>query len=131
MTMKRRVFATLSAGAMGLGLAASAFGQADNTNSLIAPAPTYSQPGQYDASRQPYRQEPRRPRDATPEYGRALTPYEAERAYGHPYPSGYPYANDPADSRYQSPARIGGPGLSVGNDSNPNDYETGIYNPKH
>jgi hypothetical protein len=55
--------------------------------------------------------------DAIERDNQSLTPYEAERAYG------YPYANE---------WRRGHPGGIPGaaQDSNPNDFATGIYNPK-
>jgi len=137
MTAIRRLSAAFSAGAIAIGLASAAFGQADNTNSLIAPAqvPDYSQSDLYGASRQAWQREYPRSR---------LTPYEAERMYGYPYPYGYYYPHAypygyPAsvdqgtvlvDPYQRSPRYFGGPGLAAGHDSNPNDYETGIYNPK-
>lgn len=134
MTTTSRFTATLTAAAMAFGLAGPAFGQADNTNSVIAPAtpPGYSQRYQYeypryqyDVSRQAYIDDAARRWDATHGYREVPAPYVViERSYVAPYPSDGYYAPD------RSRLRIGGPGLTVGEDSNPNDYATGIYNPK-
>ena len=72
---------------------------------------------EYFSSRQAYMEEAGRRWDAIERDSQTLTPYEAERAYGHPYASdrrGYP----------------GGGSPGVAQDSNPNDFATGIYNPK-
>jgi hypothetical protein len=139
----RRLSAGLAAGAIAIALSAPAFGQADNTNSVIAPAmtPSYSQRNQYDYSRrnqydysQRYQYGPSRQAyiedaghqwDAVHGYREVPPPYVTERPYVEPYGrDASVYSGD------GSRLRIGGPGLAVGQDSNPNDYATGVYNPK-
>ena len=135
MTTIFRLSAALSAGAIAIALSSSAFGQADNSNSLIAPAMTpsysqryqydYSQRYRYDTSRQAYIEDAGRQWDAMHGYREVPPPYVTERPYVEPYGRGTSvYSGD------GSRLRIGGPGLAVGQDSNPNDYATGIYNPK-
>jgi hypothetical protein len=147
MTTGNRFSATLATGAIAIGVAASAFGQADNTNSVIAPAmpPSYSQGYRYDyppryhydhpqryqydysqryryeVSRQAYIDDAARQWDALHGYREIPPPYIAEKPYAEPYPSERLYSRDRR-------VGIGGPGLPE--DSNPNDYATGIYNPK-
>jgi hypothetical protein len=72
-------------------------------------------------SRRVYMEEAGRRWDAMVQSGRTLTPYEADRLYGHPNPTthGYPYY-------YTWPSLPAG---SLPQDSNPNDHATGIYNP--
>ena len=125
MMTTRRLSAAICAGAMAMGLPGVAFGQADNTNSLIAPAPapsysqrdqySYSQSDRYNVSRQAYMEEAGRRWDAAAGIGQSLPTYESERLYGRPY----------ASDAFGSPR----PGLTQ--DSNPDEYATGIYNPKH
>ena len=100
--------------------------------------PAYTYP--YD-SRQAYMEEAGRRWDAIT-YGQRPRTADIDRrygygygyGYGHPYASGYPYASDWRAPRYYSPEPrrpyLGGPGVAVGRDSNPDDYATGIYNPK-
>jgi hypothetical protein len=121
MTTICRLAAALSAGAIAVALSSFAFGQADNSNSLIAPAPDSY------VSLQPYVGDGRHP-DAFAGNRRGLTPYEAERAYGVPYATDGREAWIDAES--PSHLHFGGPGIAVGRDSNPDDYATGIYNPK-
>jgi hypothetical protein len=141
MTTTNRLSAALAAAAIAIGVGGHAFGQADNTNSVIAPAnPNSSQRYQdYDSSRYPYDYAPRHqydtPRqaylddaarrwDALHGYHEVPPAYVIERPYVEPYP------RDGLYPRERSRLRIGGPGLAIGEDSNPNDYATGIYNPK-
>jgi hypothetical protein len=141
MTTGNRFSAALVASGIAIGLATSAFGQADNTNSVIAPAmsPNYSQGYRdrdnhpqryrydhsqhypYDVSRQAYIDDAARQWDAIHGYREIPPPYIAERPYAEPYPSDRSYARN----RH---AGISGPGLPE--DSNPDDHATGIYNPK-
>ena len=72
-------------------------------------------------SRRIYMEQAGRRWDAMVQSGRPLTPYEADRLYGHANPAtqGYPYYH-PWPSL---------PAGSLPQDSNPNDHATGIYNP--
>ena len=71
-------------------------------------------------SRRIYMEEAGRRWDAAVQSGRTLTPYEADRLYGHGnpathgYPSYFTWPNFPSN---------------LPQDSNPNDHATGIYNP--
>ena len=78
----------------------------------------YSPRYQYDTSRQAYLDDAARRWDASHGYREVPPAYVIEQPYVEPYP------------RYRSRLRVGGPGLVAGEDSNPNDYATGIYNPK-
>jgi hypothetical protein len=75
-------------------------------------------------SRRMYMEDAGRRWDAMTQYGRDLTPYEADRYFGHPrYPSNYYSWEgrwDPWSNRSLASTR----------DSNPTDYATGIYNPR-
>lgn len=111
--------ATLAWGAFAVAFAAGgAFAQADDTNSIIAPAPVPSDihaPGYADGA---YLYEPRHAE--VPPY--PLTPRQAESLHGNPSP--YVDRNGTPQSYFN--------GGSVGarRDSNPDDFATGIYNPK-
>lgn len=136
MTTTSRLSAALAAAAIAIGVGGPALGQADNTNSVIAPANPpgssqryqyydsprysydYSPRYQYDTSRQAYIDDAARQWDALHGYREIPRAYVIEQPYVEPYP------------RDRSRLRLGGPGLVVGEDSNPNDYAAGIYNPK-
>jgi len=133
----------IAAGVMTTVLATTAFGQADNTNSLTTPrwvpnysyAPdysyrySYSYPNyayvpryrydSYDSARRAYMEQAGRRWDAMASIGQGPTPYERERAFG------YPYADWSTPPNYPRRGSVG-----VSQDSNPDDYATGIYNPK-
>ena len=125
-----KLSAALSAGAMAIGLAGAVFAQSDNTNSLIAPAspPSYPSSEPYGVSRQAYMEEAGRQWDAMARRREVPPPYVGGPLYGDPY------ARDWRDWRVDSGERsyppFRGPGIPAGHDSNPNDYEAGIYNPK-
>lgn len=134
-----RFSAALAVGAMAAALALPALGQADNTNSLTAadwvPDPAqytpYSGPysayyGQYYSSRQAYMEEAGRRWDAEAEIHRS---YRSPYAPSTPY---VPYASERDARRYDAQDRRGAyiGGVGIGQDTNPNDYEVGIYNPK-
>jgi hypothetical protein len=152
MNMIIRLAAAITVGAMTAALATSTFGQADNTNSLTAPSwvpnrsyePNYAYDRSYPyapsrtSTYAPYpSSEPRYSYDPHDDSRRAdmdqagrrgdtmariepgPTPYERERMFGDPYADGSTPPND---------ARRGNTGVSQ--DSNPDDYATGIYNPK-
>jgi hypothetical protein len=133
-----RLAAALTVGATTAALTTMAFGQADNTNSLTTPNwvpnhsyarnPAYDRPSSepsynYDPafdSRRAYMDQAGRRWDATASSGRpSPAPFEPERVFG------YPYADSSTPPSY---ARRGSTG--VAQDSNPDDYATGIYNPK-
>jgi hypothetical protein len=76
-------------------------------------------------SRRMYMEDAGRRWDAMNQHGRDLSPYEADRYYGHPrYPTNYYTWEgrwDPWSNR----------SLASSRDSNPTHFATGIYNPKH
>jgi hypothetical protein len=139
----------IAAGAVTAVLATTAFGQADNTNSRTAPRwvpdysyapdysyrysyPNYSYPNyayaprynynynySYESARRAYMDQAGRRWDAMSSIGQGPTPYERERAFG------YPYADWSTPPNYPRRGSVG-----VTQDSNPDDYATGIYNPK-
>lgn len=53
---------------------------------------------------------------------------EIHRSYRYPNVSGWGSPSYDAQDRRRG--YIGGTGMVVGHDTNPNDYESGIYNPK-
>ena len=73
----------------------------------------------YHSSRRAYMDQAGRRWDAMASIGQGPTPYERERMFG------YPYAEWSTPPNY---SRRGSTGVSQ--DSNPDDYATGIYNPK-
>jgi hypothetical protein len=78
----------------------------------------------YFASRQWYMEQAGRRYDAMTGYGRELSPYEADRYFGHPRD---PNATYYWDGRWN---RWGADRVGATQDSNPSDFATGIYNPK-
>jgi hypothetical protein len=93
--MNRRFAKFGIATVVALGLASGAFAQADNSNSLVAPATSfpgwmtdYSKSNQGRISRDAYMQESARRWDAMDQERRGLTVDEVTRLYG--YPSGGP-----------------------------------------
>jgi hypothetical protein len=150
-----RLTLTLAA-ALAAVVAGAAHAQADNTNSRIVPNDALTT-DVYEANKDAYPWG-NRYYDSDPRYAyerryyyesrpgdRPLTPHEAETIYGYPYPYAwerpypyayerpYPYASErPYPYAYERrehrlPA---GPEIGARQDSNPNDFESGIYNPK-
>jgi hypothetical protein len=78
----------------------------------------------HEASRRAYMEDAGRRWDAMTHHGRDLSPYEADRYFGHPR---YPANVHAWDGRFD-PWRNWS--ISSSRDSNPSDYATGIYNPK-
>jgi hypothetical protein len=95
---------------------------------VYEPAPRYYVYEPYpNWSRRWYMDEAGRRWDAMTNYGRELSPYDQDRIYGRPRdPNTTYYVWNDGRWTYWGAGRAG-----VTQDSNPNDYATGIYNPKH
>lgn len=122
-------------------VAGAAHAQADNTNSRIVPngalttdiyeanQDAYPWGDRYYDSDPGYAHERRYYYYEPPARYEPLTPHEAEAIYGYPYPYAYertyPYAYEPRERHFPA-----GPDVGARQDSNPNDFETGIYNPR-
>ena len=129
---------TLAATAL---FAGAAFAQADNTNCRVVqsgvPVDVYEAGPLYPGHVYDPRYSVERPSTAIPTMSIAiptyiairtsrrsapLTPHQAETVYGYPYP----YSNETPSW----PPAWGAGKIGAQQDSNPNDFTTGIYNPK-